>query len=133
MVATDVVTLKSELEGETTIQSIIEEGTEVNGNTTYLIKKGDTPQSIAVEHEKDALCVQLLNKKLNLDWDNLPEGQEIEIPGDLLVELDPLRLRERINTQDIAVQKAENALNRATGGFETLKLSAALDRSLTHT
>ena len=126
LVATDVVTLKSELEGETTIQSIIEEGTEVNGNTTYLIKKGDTPQSIAVEHEKDALCVQLLNKKLNLDWDNLPEGQEIEIPGDLLVELDPLRLRERINTQDIAVQKAENALNRAKGGFETLKLSAAL-------
>ena len=48
LVATDVVTLKSELEGETTIQSIIEEGTEVNGNTTYLIKKGDTLQTIAV-------------------------------------------------------------------------------------
>lgn len=126
LVATDVVTLKSELEGETTIQSIVEEGTEVNGNTTYLIKKGDTLQSIALEHDKDLLCVQLLNKELNLDWDNLNEGQEIEIPGDLLVELDPLRLRERINSQDIAVQKAENALNRSKGAFETLKLSAAL-------
>lgn len=126
LVATDVVTLKSELEGQTTIQSIVEEGTEVNGNTTYLIKKGDTLQSIALEHDKDLLCVQLLNKELNLDWDNLNEGQEIEIPGDLLVELDPLRLRERINSQDIAVQKAENALNRSKGAFETLKFSAAL-------
>jgi len=126
LVATDVVTLKSELEGETTIQSIIEEGTDVNGTTVYEIKVGDTIQSIADEHDKDSLSIQILNKDLDLDWEDLPVGQEIEIPGTLLVELDPLRLRERINTQDIAVQRAENTLNRAKGDLATLKLSAAL-------
>ena len=126
LVATDVVTLKSELEGETTIQSIVDEGTEVKGNTKYEIKTGDTIKSIADKQKKDSLSIQLLNKELDLDWGNLPVGQEIEIPGDLLVELDPLRLRERINTQDIAVQRAENTLNRAKGDLATLKLSTAL-------
>jgi multidrug efflux pump subunit AcrA (membrane-fusion protein) len=126
LVATDVVTLKSELEGETTIQSIVDEGTEVKGNTIYEIKTGDTIKSIADKQKKDSLSIQLLNKELDLDWGNLPVGQEIEIPGDLLVELDPLRLRERINTQDIAVQRAENTLNRAKGDLATLKLSTAL-------
>jgi multidrug efflux pump subunit AcrA (membrane-fusion protein) len=126
LVATDVVTLKSELEGETTIQSIVDEGTEVKGNTIYEIKIGDTIKSIADEQKKDSLSIQLLNKELDLDWGHLPVGQEIEIPGDLLVELDPLRLRERINTQDIAVQRAENTLNRAKGNLATLRLSTAL-------
>ena len=126
LVATDIVTLKSELEGETTIQSIVDEGTEVKGNTIYETKAGDTIKSIADKQKKNSLSIQLLNKELDLDWDNLPVGQEIEIPGDLLVELDPLRLRERINTQDIAVQRAENTLNRAKGDLATLTLSTAL-------
>ena len=126
LVATDVVTLKSELEGETTIQSIVDEGTEVKGNTIYEIKAGDTIKSIADKQKKNSLSIQLLNKELDLDWGDLPVGQEIEIPGDLLVELDPLRLRERINTQDIAVQRAENTLNRAKGDLATLTLSTAL-------
>jgi multidrug efflux pump subunit AcrA (membrane-fusion protein) len=126
LVATDVVTLKSELEGETTIQSIVDEGTEVKGNTIYEIKNGDTIKSIADTQKKNSLSIQLLNKELDLDWGHLPVGQEIEIPGDLLVELDPLRLRERINTQDIAVQRAENTLNRAKGNLATLRLSTAL-------
>ncbi|MBC8347487.1 MAG: HlyD family efflux transporter periplasmic adaptor subunit [Verrucomicrobia bacterium] len=126
LVATDVVTLKSELEGETTIQSIVDEGTEVKGNTIYETKAGDTIKSIADKQKKNSLSIQLLNKELDLDWGDLPVGQEIEIPGDLLVELDPLRLRERINTQDIAVQRAENTLNRAKGDLATLTLSTAL-------
>jgi len=126
LVATDVVTLKSELEGETTIQSIVDEGTEVKGNTMYETKAGDTIKSIADKQKKNSLSIQLLNEELDLDWGDLPVGQEIEIPGDLLVELDPLRLRERINTQDIAVQRAENTLNRAKGDLATLTLSTAL-------
>ncbi|MFP6899457.1 MAG: TolC family protein, partial [Opitutales bacterium] len=126
LVSTDVVILKSELEGETTIQSIVDEGTEVKGNTTYVTQTGDTVSSIAETQDKDALSIQMLNKDLEIDWDNLPADQEIKIPGDLLIELDPLRLWERINTQDIAVQRAENMLNRAKGDLATLKLSAAL-------
>ena len=126
LVATDVVELKSELEGETTIQSIIEEGTDVNGTTVYEIKVDDTIQSIADEQDKDSLAIQILNKDLKLDWENLPVGQEIEIPGTLLVELDPLRLKERLNTQDIAVQKAKKELNRAQGNQETLKETTVL-------
>ena len=126
LVATDVVTLKCELEGETTIQSIIEEGTPVKGNTSYEIQEGDTLAAIAEAQEKDALAIQILNDDLKIDWDHLPVGEEIVIPGDLLVELDPLRLRERINTQEIAVQRAENALNRSIGDLATLKLSTAL-------
>ena len=120
LVATDVITLKSEQEGETTIQSIIEEGEDVNGTTVYEIKVGDTLESIADEQNKDSLAIQLLNKDLKLDWKNLPVEQEIEIPGTLLVELDPLRLKERLNTQDIAVHKAKKELNRAKGDQETL-------------
>jgi HlyD family secretion protein len=120
LVATDVVELKSELEGETTIQSIIEEGTDVNGTTVYEIKTGDTTASIADEQNKDSLSIQILNKDLKLDWGNLPVGQEIEIPGTLLVELDPLRLKERLTTQDIIVHKAKKELNRAKGDQETL-------------
>ncbi|SVE39918.1 uncharacterized protein METZ01_LOCUS492772, partial [marine metagenome] len=86
LVATDVVTLKSELEGETTIQSIVDEGTEVKGNTIYETKAGDTIKSIADKQKKNSLSIQLLNKELDLDWGDLPVGQEIEIPGDLLVE-----------------------------------------------
>ena len=131
LVATDVVILKSELEGETTIQSIIEEGTDVNGTTVYEIKVGDTIESIADEQDKDSLSIQILNKDLEVDWEDLPVGQEIEIPGTLLIELDPLRLRERINTQDIAVQRAENTLNRSMGDLATLKLSTDLAMKVT--
>ncbi|SVB54396.1 uncharacterized protein METZ01_LOCUS207250, partial [marine metagenome] len=70
LVATDVVTLKSELEGETTIHSIIDEGTEVEGNTIYEIKAGDTIQSIAEGQDKNSLSIQILNKDLDLEWED---------------------------------------------------------------
>ena len=126
LVSTDVVEIKCGLEGTTTIESIVEEGTEVKGNTMYNLKAGDTLESIAKYQDKDALAIRLLNEERELNWDNLPAGEEIEIPGDLLVELDPLGLEERISNQEIALQQAENNLNRAKGNMEILEYSSAL-------
>ncbi len=124
--STDVEELKCELEGQTTIETIVEEGTKVKGPVTYTVKLEDTIESISKYHDKDLLCIKQLNKDLKLDWEKLEAGTEIQIPGDLLVELDPLSLKERINTQEIAVQRSENNLMRARGNKETLVLASEL-------
>ena len=126
LVSTDVITIKSDLEGTTTIQMIVEEGTQVEGNTIYTIQAGDTLESISEATRKDELCIKLLNDDEKIDWENLPAGKSIQIPGALLVELDPLRLRERINSQEIVLQQSENNLNRSRGQLETLELSTTL-------
>jgi multidrug resistance efflux pump len=126
LVSTDVITIKSDLEGTTTIQMIVEEGTQVEGNTIYTIQAGDTLESISEATRKDELSIKLLNDDEKIDWENLPAGKSIQIPGDLLVELDPLSLRERINSQEIVLQQSENNLNRSRGQLETLKLSTTL-------
>ena len=127
LASTDVEVLKCELEGSTTIRSIVEEGTRVKGPTDYNLKAGDTLVGIAKAYDKHELSIKQLNEKLNLDWDNLPSGQSIRIPGDLLVELDSINLKERINSQEIDVERARSALVRAQGGLETMKLSTALE------
>jgi LysM repeat protein len=93
LVSTDEVMLKSELEGHSTIRYVIEEGTKVEGNFEYTVQSGDTLESIAESNAKDALNIKALNKDLNLDWDHLKPGQEITLPGKLLIELDPLDLK----------------------------------------
>ena len=125
LAATDVVELKCQLEGSTTIESIVEEGTEVAGPFRYTIQADDTLASIAADTSKDELSIRLLNSVEDIDWDNLPEGQSIMIPGDLLVELDPLNLKERINQMEIVVEKSENALLRMIGNLKNTELSAA--------
>ena len=126
LASTDVVELKCQLEGSTTIESIVDEGTEVTGPARYSIQVGDTLASIAEDMTRDELSIRLLNSAEDIDWDNLPEGQSIMIPGDLLVELDPLNLKERINKMEIVVQRSENALLRMQGNLKTTKLSSAL-------
>ncbi|MDG2212434.1 MAG: hypothetical protein P8M70_01275, partial [Verrucomicrobiota bacterium] len=125
LAATDVVELKCQLEGSTTIESIVDEGTEVKGPLRYTIQVGDTLASIAEDTSRDELSIRLLNSVEDIDWDNLPEGQSIMVPGDLLVELDPLNLKERINQMEIVVEKSENALLRMMGELENTELSAA--------
>ena len=126
LAATDVVELKCQLEGSSTIESIVDEGFDATGPFRYTIQPGDTLASIAEDKTRDELSIRLLNSVEDIDWDNLPEGQSIMIPGDLLVELDPLNLKERINQMEIVVQKSENALLRMQGNLQTTELSAAL-------
>ena len=64
-----------------------------------------------------------VNPKLE---DTIKNRETINIPGDLLVELDPEDLRRRINTQDIAVQKARDSQVRAEGVMKTAKLETQL-------
>jgi HlyD family secretion protein len=125
LASTDVVELKCQLEGQTSIESIVEEGTVVTGPARYTIQAGDTLASIAEDMTRDELSIRLLNSAEDIDWDNLPEGQSIMIPGDLLVELDPLNLKERINQMEIVVEKSENALLRMMGNLKSTELSAA--------
>ena len=125
LASTDVVELKCQLEGSTTIESIVDEGTVVTGPARYTIQVGDTLASIAEDMTRDELSIRMLNSEEEIDWDNLPEGQSIMIPGDLLVELDPLNLKERINQMEIVVQKSENALLRMEGNLNPTELSAA--------
>ena len=73
----------------------------VNGPTNYTIAEGDTLESIAEKHRKAVLNIKRLNAELELDWANLTIGTEIQIPGDLLIELDPLSFKERINSQKL--------------------------------
>ena len=124
--STDAVELKSELEGHSTIQSVIEDGTRVKGNFEYTIKAGDTLESISEEYEKDELNIKRLNEDYELDWENLEPGQQIILPGDLLVELDGLGLKRRINQMEITVQRSENALARQKGNMQTTILDAEL-------
>ena len=70
LASTDVEILKCELEGSTTIQSIVEEGTRVEGPTEYRLKAGDTLGGIAKSHAKHELSIRQLNEKLDLNWDN---------------------------------------------------------------
>ena len=98
----------------------------VKGPTDYRLKAGDTLESIAREHDKSDLSVRQLNERLGLDWDKLPAGRMIRIPGDLLIELDPLNLKERILSQEISVQVTGNKLARAKGNLEEVKLVTAL-------
>ena len=130
LVSTDVEILNSKLEGQTTIESIVEEGTQAKGPVAYTVAEDDTLESIAEAHKKAALNIKRLNAELELDWADLTVGTEIQIPGDLLVELDPLSFKERINSQEIAVQRAENLLLRSQGNVQTLELSAELAQKM---
>ena len=124
LASTDVVELKCQLEGSTTIESIVDEGTVVMGPARYSIQVGDTLASIAEDMTRDELSIRLLNSAEDIDWDNLPVGQSIMIPGDLLVELDPLNLKERINQMEITVERTENILARFLGNRTNTQISA---------
>ena len=124
--AVDEEIIKCNLEGQTTIVWIEEEGKKVKGPTKYVVQNGDTLASIAEYHNKESLNIKQLNKALELDWDNLEPGTEFMLPGDLILEFDPLSFKERINGQEINLNSKQNELLRAEGDVETAKLSAEL-------
>ncbi len=56
-----------------------------SGLIDYKLNPGDTLVGIAKAHDIHESSIRQLNKKLDLDWDNLPSGQSIRIrePGQL--------------------------------------------------
>ena len=63
LASTDVVELKCQLEGSTTIESIVDEGTVVTGPARYTIQVGDTLASIAEDMTRDELSIRMLNSE----------------------------------------------------------------------
>ena len=138
LTSTEVEEIKCDVEGTTTIESIVEEGITVKGPSHYSIQSGDTLAIVAESTTQDvldedelnirSLNIKLMNEDEKIDWDKeLPEGHSIMIPGDLLVVLDPMSLKERINQMEITVQNSENHLSRSVGNMEAQELTAALN------
>ncbi|MBO35988.1 MAG: hypothetical protein CMO64_07340, partial [Verrucomicrobiales bacterium] len=123
LAAVKSIKISSEMEGSSTIVYVVGEGEMVNGSTTVKAETGDTPASIARKHGVKEEDLRHVNPKLD---EAIKNQETINIPGDLLVELDPEDLNRRINTQDIDVQKARDAVVRAEGEMRTTLLETQL-------
>jgi multidrug efflux pump subunit AcrA (membrane-fusion protein) len=80
---------------------------------------GDTPAALAKKHgvTEDAL------RHVNPDLEQaIEKGESITIPGDLLVELDPGSLKDKILTQELAVRTAKNSVTKAQNDLEIQRL-----------
>ena len=134
LVAVNAVKVENEMDGSASIVSIVDEGTDVKGPTKYTIKKGDTLESISAAQDKHELSIRKLNspsaralaefakEDLELDLDNLSVGEVIQIPGQLLVELDEGSLRDRILSQEISLRTAKNSVTKSHNDLEIQKL-----------
>jgi len=113
------VKIENEMDGSSTIVSIVDEGSTVKGPRQVQAQAGETPASLAKQHgvTEDAL------RHVNPDLEQaIEKGESIAIPGDLLVELDPGSLKERILTQELAVRTAKNSLTKAGNDLEIQRL-----------
>ena len=67
LASTEVEEIKCALEGTTTIESIVDEGAEVNGTALYTIQAGDTLASIAEGMTKDVLSEDAISAILRAE------------------------------------------------------------------
>ena len=121
--AVNSVKIVSKMEGTSTIEFVVEEGTYVTGSKKVIPTAEDTPESLAKGHGIKNEDLRHVNPNLE---DAIRNRETITIPGDLLVKLDPKGLERSINTQEAAVQKAENAVVRAEGELKKAKLDTQM-------
>ncbi len=113
------VKIESEMDGSSTIVSIVDEGSTVKGSKRVQAEVGDTPAILAKKYgvAEDAL------HHVNPDLEQaIKKGESITIPGDLLVELDPGSLKDKILNQEIAVRTAKNSVTKAENDLEIQRL-----------
>ena len=113
------VKVENEMDGSSTIVSIVDEGSTVKGPRQVQVQAGDTPGALAKKHGVTEDALRHVNPDLEKAIQN---GESITIPGDLLVELDPGSLKDKILTQEISVRTAKNAVTKAENDLEIQKL-----------
>ncbi len=119
LVAVNSVKVESEMDGSSTIVSIVDEGTYVNGPRQVKPEAGDTPAALAARHKVTEVALRRVNPDLDRAIAN---DETIMIPGDLLVELDPGSLKDKILSQEISVRTAKNSVTKSQNDLEIQKL-----------
>jgi len=118
-VAVDDVKVENEMDGSSTIVSIIDEGSTVKGPKRIQAQPSDTPSALAKKHGVSEGALRHVNPDLE---DAIKNSKSITIPGDLLVELDPGSLKDKILNQEIAVRTAKNSVTKAENDLEIQRL-----------
>ena len=113
------VKIESEMDGSSTIVSIVDEGSTVKGSKRVQAETGDTPAILAKKYGVTEDALHHVNPDLE---QAIKQGESITIPGDLLVELDPGSLKDKILTQEIAVRTAKNSVIKAENDLEIQRL-----------
>jgi len=119
LVAVEDVKVENEMDGSSTIVSIIDEGSSVKGPKRIQAEPSDTPATLAKKHGVSEDALRHVNPDLE---DAINNGKSITIPGDLLVELDPGSLKDKILNQEIAVRTAKNSVTKAENDLEIQRL-----------
>ena len=119
LVAVDDVKVENEMDGSSTIVSIIDEGSTVKGPKRIQAQPSDTPAALAKKYEVSEEALLHVNPDLE---DAIRNTKSITIPGDLLVELDPGSLKDKILNQEIAVRTAKNSVTKAENDLEIQRL-----------
>ncbi len=113
------VKVENEMDGSSTIVSIIDEGSTVKGPKRIQAQPSDTPAALAKKYEVSEEALRHVNPDLE---DAIRNTKSITIPGDLLVELDPGSLKDKILNQEIAVRTAKNSVTKAENDLEIQRL-----------
>ena len=113
------VKIENEMDGSSTIVSIVDEGSTVKGPRQAQSQPGDTPAALAQKHGVTEDALRHVNPELEAA---IAKGESITIPGDLLVELDPGSLKDKILNQELAVRTAKNSLTKAQNDLEIQRL-----------
>ena len=139
--STSKLSLRCELDSGGTIVSLVDEGTYVKGPIQHRANQDNTLETIAkayglravvpatgvhsslAEHNAFKEAIKRANPDVN--WDNLADGQTIQIPGDLLVKFEDGVLREKLLAQNKGVIDARRDLGNAIKDRELRKLETA--------
>jgi len=119
LVAVNSVKVESEMDGSSTIVSIVDEGTYVNGPREVQAETDDTPAKLAARHKVDEAELRRVNPDLE---EAIANKETISIPGDLLVKLDEGSLKDRILSQEISVRTSKNSVTKSQNDLEIQKL-----------
>jgi hypothetical protein len=119
LVAVNSMKVESEMDGSSTIVSIVDEGSYVKGPRQVQAEAGDTPAKLAARHKVSEADLRNVNPNLE---QAIANNETINLPGDLLVELDPGSLKDKILSQEISVRTSKNSVTKSRNDLEIQKL-----------